>query len=156
MIIIDSNMWCFYFDESSKENVKVSESIEEILKKEQVLSNSVVIMEVSHFLVKNLGSRIGRTKIDTMLSFPMTIIDVNFSLMKESIDMLCDYSHTGIGGRDATLLAALKCAESNRIMTHDEAFKKIDWIDVFDPLGIENKASNKKEKNKHDRSSQKE
>ncbi len=134
MILIDSNMWCFYLDESSKENKKISKIIESLLEKEQILSNSAVIMEVSHFLIKNLGPRIGKTKIDTLISFPMTIIDLDFSLMRQSIDMLCDYSHTGIGGRDATLLATLKHAGSNRIMTNDRAFKKIDWVDVFDPL----------------------
>ena len=64
----------------------------------------------------------------------MTIIDLDFSLMRQSIDMLCDYSHTGIGGRDATLLATLRRAGANKIMTNDGAFKKIDWVEVFDPL----------------------
>ena len=134
MILIDSNMWCFYFSEDSKEHEKASKAIEEALANQRVLSNAAVIAEVSHFLVKNLGPRIGKSKIDTLLSFPMTIIDLDFSLMKQSISMLCDYSHTGIGGRDATLLAALKHAGANKIMTNDGAFKKIDWLEVLDPL----------------------
>lgn len=134
MILIDSNMWCFYFSQSSKEHGKVTATIENILGKEQILSNTVIVMELSHFLVKNLGPRIGKEKLDTFLSFPMNVIDVDFFLMKKSIDLLCDYSHTGIGGRDATLLASLKQAKTNKIMTNDGAFKKIDWVDVLDPL----------------------
>ena len=134
MILIDSNMWCFYFDQSCKEHKNVAKAVENALAKEQILSNTVVIMEVSHFLVKNLGPRIGKEKLDILLSFPMTIIDLDFSLMKKSIELLCDYSHTGIGGRDATLLAAMKNAKTDKIMTNDNAFKKIDWLDVLDPV----------------------
>ena len=134
MILVDSDIWCFYFDESAKEHGKVAKTLENILKKEQVLSNSVVVTEVSHFLVKNLGPRSGKAKVDVLLSFPMAIADLDFHLTRSSIDMLCDYSHTGIGGRGSTLLATLKQAKTNKILTHDAAFKKIDWVDVVDPL----------------------
>ncbi|HIG97407.1 MAG TPA: type II toxin-antitoxin system VapC family toxin [Candidatus Aenigmarchaeota archaeon] len=147
-MLIDSNMWCFYFDDSSKENNKVSQAIEGALTKQQILSNTVVLMEVSHFLVKNLGPRIGKEKIDVLLSFPMTVLDMDFSLMKHSVDMLCDYSHTGIGGRDATLLATLKRTSTNKIMTNDGAFKKIDWVEVFDPLDEARPKSNEKKKHR--------
>ncbi len=133
MILIDSNIWCFYFDESCKEHKKVSAELEKILSKEQVLINTVIIMEVSHFLVKNLGPSIGKEKINTFLSLPMTVIDTDFSLSKKSIEMLCNYSHEGIGGRDATLLATMKKTETTKIMTHDNAFKKIGWVNVADP-----------------------
>ena len=134
MILVDSNIWCYYFDESSKEHEKVSDFVENIIKKEKIISNSVIIIEVSHFLVKNLGSRIGKEKTDILLSSPMLIIDLDFSLTKASIDMLCDYSHVGIGGRDATILATLKKTKTSKIITHDSAFKKIDWLDVIDPV----------------------
>ncbi len=148
MLLIDSNMWCFYFS-ASAENEKVSKAIEEALTTQQILSNNTVLMEVSHFLVKSLGPRIGKEKIDILMSFPMTIIDLDFSLMRQSIDMLCDYSHTGIGGRDATLLATLRRVGSNKIMTNDGAFKKIDWVDVFDPLEGTKTKTNKKNNSEH-------
>src|SRR3989344_8433441 len=147
MLLIDSNMWCFYFS-ASAENEKVSKAIEEALTTQQILSNNTVLMEVSHFLVKSLGPRIGKEKIDVLMSFPMTILDLDFSLMKQSIDMLCDYSHTGIGGRDATLLATLRRAGANKIMTNDGAFKKIDWVEVFDPLDEARPKSNEKKKHR--------
>ena len=64
----------------------------------------------------------------------MKVIDLDLSLMDLSISMLCDYSHLGIGGRDATLLATSKQTRTNEIMTNDAAFKKIDWVKVTDPL----------------------
>ena len=64
----------------------------------------------------------------------MTIHDLDFPAVKGSIDMLCSYSHTGIGGRDATMLYAMKKAGIARIMTHDEAFKKTDWVEVVDSV----------------------
>ena len=134
MIFIDSNVWCFYFDTSFKENKKITDAVNSLVDKERVLSNTLIVMEVSHFLVKNLGQRIGKINIDKFLSLPIEIIDVDFSLMKNSIDMLSDYSHTGIGGRDATILATLKQEKTDKIMTNDSAFKKIEWLNVIDPL----------------------
>ena len=134
MILIDSNIWCYYFDQSCPENAEVAKAVDNTLAIKNILSNTVVIMEVSHFLVRNLGPRIGKEKLDILLSFPMTISEIDISLMKESIDMLCNYSHVGICGRDATLLASLKKFKTNKIMTHDADFKKIDWLDVIDPV----------------------
>jgi predicted nucleic acid-binding protein len=134
MILIDSNMWCFYFDASAKEHHRAVKAIDSVLSKEQILSSTVVLMEASHFLVRNLGTRIGKTKIDTLFSFPMTVVDFDADLLNASINMLCNYAHAGIGGRDATLLAALKKAKTNRIMTHDASFKDVDWLHVIDPV----------------------
>jgi uncharacterized protein len=134
MILIDSNMWCFYFDASAKEHSDAVRAIDEMLPKGNILSSTVVLMEASHFLVKNLGAKIGMEKIRTLMSFPMTVIDLDSDLLNASVEMLCSYGHVGIGGRDATLLAALKKAKANRIMTHDAAFKDVDWVEVTDPI----------------------
>ena len=50
--------------------------------------------------------------------------------------MLSRYSHTGIGGRDATILATMKKFNVKQLVTHDKAFKKIDFIQVIDPVEI--------------------
>lgn len=134
MIAIDSNIWCYYFDESCKEHSKIAEAVERALAKERILLNTIIVMEVSHFLVKNLGPSVGKEKIEIFLSLPMTILDLTFSSLHGSIELLCAYSHEGSGGRDATVLDAMKRAGINKIMTHDQAFKKIDWLEVIDPL----------------------
>jgi len=51
------------------------------------------------------------------------------------MEMLKRYSHLGVGGRDATLLALMDRAKMKRMMTHDEALKRVDWLEVVDPLG---------------------
>ena len=52
----------------------------------------------------------------------------------ESIEQLKRYSHLGVSGRDATILAFMKRSSSRKIMTHDSALKKVDWLEVLDPV----------------------
>jgi predicted nucleic acid-binding protein len=54
MILIDSNIWNYYFDQSSKEHEYVIRAVEKFIEKEEIVINTVIVMEVSHFLVKNL------------------------------------------------------------------------------------------------------
>lgn len=134
MIFIDSNIWCYFFDESAKEHKKASAFIEKSLEKEEIAINTSVMTEISHFLVKNLGPINGKKKIDTFLEFPLVIEDLNYFLAKESINLLCQYSHEGIGGRDATILAAMKKLGVKKLITHDASFKNIEWLEVMDPV----------------------
>jgi len=134
MIFIDSNIWCYFFDESSKEHGKASNFIQKILDREEIAINTVIIIEISHFLVKNLGPLNGRKKIEIFLEFPLLVEDLNYSYVKDSIELLCQYSHAGIGGRDATILAAMKKLGIKRIATHDISFKNVEWVEAIDPL----------------------
>jgi predicted nucleic acid-binding protein len=91
-------------------------------------------MELSHFLIKNLGPVQGGEKMGSFLSFPLIIVDLDYKLALDSIEELKRYSHLGIGGRDATILAFMRRLASKKIMTHDDALKKIDWLEVVDPI----------------------
>ncbi len=91
-------------------------------------------MELSHFLIKNLGPIQGGEKLGTFLGYPLIIEDLDYAMMLESIEQLKRYSHLGIGGRDATILAFMKRSSSKKIMTHDSALKKVDWLEVSDPI----------------------
>jgi predicted nucleic acid-binding protein len=135
MIIIDSNIWAYYFDGDAPEHRFVVGPLKEILGSERVIINTVVIMEVAHFLIKNLGPIIGREKLHVFLRFPFMIVDLDYELTLRAINLLAKYSQLGIGGRDATLLATAEVLNVNRIMTHDEAFKRIGWLKVIDPIG---------------------
>ncbi len=134
MLIIDSNIWAYYFDEDAPEHVLVADEVEEALQSEKIVINTVIVVELAHFLVKNLGPIIGRSKLDVFLSFPLTVIDLRYDLTLKAIEFLAKYSHEGIGGRDATILATAESLGLNSIMTHDEAFKRIDWLKVIDPI----------------------
>ncbi len=94
--------------------------------------NTVVAMEVAHYLIKSLGSE-GKRKMDIFLSYPMEIIDFDQSLARKSVEYLTKYSQTGIGGRDATILAWMEKLGIRKLMTHDRAFKRLDFIEVVDP-----------------------
>lgn len=134
MIFVDSNIWCFYFNKDCSEHEAASKFLEKIMQKEEIASNTVVIMEVSHFLVKNLGPIEGKNKLDILLSFPLNVSDFDFETMRTSIDMLCKYSHNGIGGRDASILSTMKRKGMKKIVTHDDSFKNVDFIEVVDPI----------------------
>lgn len=132
LIFIDSNIWCYYFDRSAQEHDIVSGKLEHELKG-SVAINTVVEMEVAHYLIKSLGAQ-GKRKMDLFLSFPMEVVDFDQPLAKRSIELLAKFSQTGIGGRDATILAAMEELGIKRLMTHDRAFKRIDSIEVVDPI----------------------
>ena len=134
MLIIDSNIWAYYFDEDAPEHDFVVDDVEEALRSERIAINTVIIIEVAHFLIKNLGPLLGRNKLSTFLSFPFRIVDLNYELTLRALDLLAKYSHLGIGGRDATILATAETLNINEIMTHDEAFKRIEWLKTIDPV----------------------
>jgi predicted nucleic acid-binding protein len=135
MIFIDSNTWCYYFNRSVREHETVSREIEKALT-EKIVINTVILMEVAHYLIKNLGPIEGKKKMDVFLSYPIEILDFNYNIAKKSIEMLAKYSHTGIGGRDATILASMNEKNVKKIMTHDQAFKRVDFIEVVDPVVV--------------------
>jgi predicted nucleic acid-binding protein len=132
LIFIDSNIWCYYFDRSAQEHDVVSGKLEQALTG-SVAINTVIEMEVAHYLIKNLGAQ-GKRKMDVFLSFPMEVVDFDYLLAKRSIDLLAKFSQTGIGGRDATILASMEELGIKKLMTHDRAFKRIDSIEVIDPI----------------------
>jgi len=129
---VDSNIWFYYFNRSATEHEAVAEKLEQILEN-GVAINTVVAMEVAHFLIKSLGSE-GKRKVDVFLSYSMEIVDFDQYLARKSVEYLERYSQAGIGGRDATILASMEELETRKLMTHDKAFKRLDFIEVVDPI----------------------
>lgn len=134
ILIIDTNIWAYYFDQDSSEHAAVVPSVEKALRSEQIAINTVIVMELAHFLVKNLGPVEGGEKLGLFLRLPMAISDLNYRAVLDSVEMLKRHSHLGVGGRDATVLALMHGAGIKRIMTHDEALKKVDWLQAIDPV----------------------
>lgn len=134
ILIIDTNIWAYYFDRDSPEHKSVIGDVEKALRSEQIAVNTIIIMELGHFLVKNLGPVDGGEKLGTFLRFPLLISDFDYRNALDSLEMLKRYSHLGVGGRDATILAMMSAAGVKKIMTHDEALKKVDWLQVIDPV----------------------
>ena len=134
ILTVDTNIWAYYFDKDSPEHKSVVGPVEKALKSESIAANTIIVMEVAHFLIKNLGPVNGGEKLGLFLRFPLTVSDFDYRSSLEAIEMLKRYSHLGLGGRDATLLAMMHRAKGKRIMTHDEALKKVDWLEAIDPV----------------------
>jgi predicted nucleic acid-binding protein len=133
MIMIDSNIWAYYLDADAPEHRSVAPAVRRSIR-EGVLINTVVVIEVAHFLIKNLGPVLGREKLDVFLGFPMQVDELTLNLAREATDELSKYSHLGVGGRDATLLASMRRRGVTKLMTHDEALKRVPSIEIFDPI----------------------
>ena len=134
ILIIDTNIWAYYFDQDSPEHRSVVGPVEKALKSEQIAINTIIIIELAHFLIKNLGPVDGGEKLGLFLRFPLVVSDFDYRSALDSAEMLKRYSHLGGGGRDATVLALMNSARVRKIMTHDEALKKVDWLEVTDPV----------------------
>jgi len=133
MLMVDSNIWAYYLDADALEHKYVAPEVKRALR-EGVLINTVVVMEVAHFLIKNLGPVLGKEKLEVFLNFPMEVDELTLDLARRAADELSKYSHLGIGGRDATLLATMRGRNVLRIMTHDEALKRVPDIKAIDPI----------------------
>ena len=135
MVFIDSNIWFYYFNSSAREHEETAEKVDEILDSNQsVHINSVILMEVGHFLIKNLGGIKGKKKLDQMLQYSFKTTDIGYSLARNSLDILAEEHQTGIGGRDATIIASMRKQGVEKLVTHDQSFKKINGIKVIDPV----------------------
>ena len=107
--------------------------VEEALRSQAIVINTLMVMEVAHFLIKNLGPISGAEKLGSFLGFPFSVLDCDYRGSLDAVDMLKRNSHLCIGGRDATILAMMSRAKVKKIMTHDGALKRVDWVDAFDP-----------------------
>ena len=134
MSIIDSNIWAYYLDGESPEHESVVKTVEDLLSSGGIVVNTTIVMEVAHFLIKNLGPVEGAEKVGIFLRTPEVIVDLDYDLTTRSIKLLARYSHRGIGGRDATILATAERLGEKTIVTHDAAFSGLEWIEVLDPV----------------------
>ncbi|MGC9203053.1 MAG: type II toxin-antitoxin system VapC family toxin [Thermoproteota archaeon] len=146
MIFIDSNMWCYYFDKRLPEHKYVREPMQKIIKSEEIVCNTVVIMEVAHYIVRHFTAKIARKKIEYFTNLEnMKIVDFDRQVMTEALENLVEHAHTyGLGGRDATVIATLKLLNIKKILSHDEVFKRMSTrlkLEVVDPITVNSKVS---------------
>lgn len=128
MIFIDSNIWCYYFDKRLPEHQLIREPIRQILlSSEELASNTIVVMEIAHYLVRHFSEKDARKKIEHFVNLRnMKIFGLDTKLMSESLDYLLNYRYSdGLGGRDATILAAMNSESIKTLVSHDDAFKRL-------------------------------
>ena len=134
MILVDSNIWAFYFDTTLSEHKKVTRPLETALKKGKAVLNATVVVETLHYLVKRLGPLVGGEKGRVFTSLGIPLFPIDSAVLNVTHQKLCEFTHLGIGGRDASILATMEMEGIKQIMTHDQAFKRIPDINVLDPI----------------------
>ncbi len=94
-------------------------------------------MEVAHYLTNQLADS-GET-VDRFLRLSnVTTAELSERDVAAGANLLETHNQSGIGGRDATVLAAMKRHDVSRLWTHDEGLKRLDdrlnWLAVTDPV----------------------
>ena len=137
LVFLDSNYWIYLFDQSTKEHAAIKDHFKKIYGKYKIASNTVVLLETMHYMVKRLGSLLVKEKWEWFMAMDLLIDELTLTCMDTTFEEFAKYSHTGIGGRDASILASMKrLGDIRTLITHDQAFLKIPEIDVIDPLEI--------------------
>jgi len=139
MIFIDSNMWCYYFDKRLPEHEQVRDTMRKTLTSEEIVCNTLIILEVAHYLVRHFTESTARKKIEYFTNLSnLTIVDFDRQNMTQALESLIEHGYSdGLGGRDATVLATMKLKEIKTILSHDEVFKRLSaklMLKVIDPI----------------------
>lgn len=137
-VAVDSNVWIYTFDAELSEHADVKPAMTELLSSDTALFvNTVIRLEVVHYLVKNLekDADADPTKflnLDGVVSVPVTAEDVT-----RATEILTEHDDTGVGGRDASLVATMDRNDVSTLWTHDSGLKRLgdrlDRLEVHDP-----------------------
>ena len=116
----------------------VRDALREIIKSEKISCNTIVAIEVAHYLVRHFTEQIARKKIEYFINLVnLHIVDFNLQILNQSVEELLSYAYDdGLGGRDATIVATMKLQEIKRIVSHDDIFKRLAGkldLEVIDP-----------------------
>lgn len=134
MQAIDSNIWAYALDSTVPEHPRAARAVGKALEGD-ILVNTAIQMEVAHYLVKRLGAVAGKEAADDFIALPLAVDALDPGLVRDALRLLVRYTDLGIGGRDASLLASMERHGVARILTHDATFRRVDWVEVVDPIG---------------------
>ena len=139
MIFVDTNIWCYYFDARLQEHERVREPLRGILRTEEIAVNTVTVMEVAHYLTRNLDEAEAREKVESFTKLSnMNIIDFDKALMRTALEHLTKYAKSyALGGRDSTILASLDKFKIETLLTHDKTLAVLAQklgVKVIDPI----------------------
>lgn len=137
MYCLDANVWVYYFDAELTEHAAVREPVAAILAGEPVFTTTVLQMEVVHYLAKQLAE--SDPAVDRFLSLSdVSVADLTRIDVARAAELLDSHEASGIGGRDATVVAAMDRYDVERLWTHDDGLKRLgerlDWLAVTDPV----------------------
>ena len=138
MLFVDSNIWCYYFDQRLSEHACVRDAMRKIIKSEEIACNTIIVMEVAHYLVRHFEEKIALKKLESFVNLGnMQIADFNRQALAETVDNLLVYAYgEGLGGRDATVITTMKLQNIKKLVSHDDIFKRLEnklKLEVIDP-----------------------
>jgi len=143
MLFIDANIWCYYFDARHPEHEQVKIFMRQALLSERLAVNTLIVIEVAHYLNRNLSRDDARKRTENLLTLEnLHVHDFDREQLLKSLDLLNRYSSShGLGGRDATIISTVKSQGIDCLVTHDRALEhvaKLESVDVVDPVqGLE-------------------
>lgn len=137
MRCLDANVWIYYLDAEQAEHDDVRERVGALVRSKPLFVTTVLQTEVLHYVTNQMDA--SERTLETFLSGKdVTVADLLQADVERAAELLDTHEHAGIGGRDATVLAAMERHDVSRLWTHDEALKRmsdrLDWLDVIDPV----------------------
>lgn len=139
MIFVDTNIWCYYFDARLPEHKHVKEAMRNTLKSGEVIINTVIVIEVAHYLTRNLDEAEAKEKVESFINLRnMKVVDFDKALLTISLEYLTRYAKSDrLGGRDSTILASLDRLTIETLFTHDQNLKSLAQklgVKIIDPI----------------------
>ncbi len=139
MIFVDSNMWCYYFDKRLPEHEHVLDIMRKTLTSDEIICNTLIVLEVAHYLVRHFSESAAQRKIELFTNLSnLTIVDFDRQSLTQALESLIAHGYSdGLGGRDATVVATMNLKEIKTIISHDAVFKRLSTklkLDVIDPI----------------------
>lgn len=135
-------LWIYDCDPNAPEHQSVRAWLEGerrrpgIIETEEILVNTLIIIEIVHNLRRVAGQapRLVYDYISRIMTLRnMKVEEFDRNLLIESMRSFEDYYRYGIGGRDATILAAMRKNDVTRIATHDSKILAITDFERIDP-----------------------
>lgn len=137
MYCFDANIWVYYFDTDLPEHTAVVEHVRDALRTQPLFTTTVLQMEVIHYLHTQHAD--GSSVIEQFLGLEdVTAGELLTEDVETAVEMLEAYPNISLGGRDATIIAAMKRRNVSRLWTHDAALldlgEHLDWLQAVDPV----------------------
>lgn len=138
-VCLDANVWVYFLDADLPEHDAVAPQVDAVLATEPLFTTAVLQMEVVHYVANNLTD--SADTVEEFLSLPETVVaDLTTEDVRRGSALLEERPNAGIGGRDASVLAAMDRYDIDRLWTHDHALAAVaDDIGhaVHDPVEAE-------------------
>ena len=142
MITIDAQIWVYYFDANALENANVTkwlvgEDNNGTLFTEEILLSLIIPMEVGHSIFKTRGLML--EDADQIMNAFLSIdtcrfIDIDLFLATNALKFLRNNASTGIGGRDALIVATMNEYHVTTIVTNDKNLLSLKDYKRIDPV----------------------